>query len=682
MRERASGIAAALYTHRLSRNLDPQLHTHCAIANLAQTGDDEKWRTLDSQTLLRRWKLTIGYAYRAHLRHEISERLGWSFTATSRGLSELAAWRPDALRSLSTRRQHIEAHLATLGSDTWSAGQVAALATRAQKPQDVDLNQLRDQWRERVSEHGMTAERLRDALEAQSPRPSGIDTPAVFDLLVGPHGLTERHTTFTRAEAMRAIADAAHQGLSVPELQRLADALLEHEDIIQLADERYTTRDLLSHEQALLDLADSGRDAQLAILPPGVVEAALARARTLNDEQRDVVRQVTTSGHAIENIEALAGAGKTTAAGVIASAYRAAGHHVIGAAPTARAARELEHAGIPATTISRILASPGEYLRAGQPLVALIDEAGMAGTRDLARLAHLLREHDAKIIQIGDSRQLSGVPAGGSFAAVSARHDAARLGTALRQRDHGERDALEAIRIHEPADYLSHKLQAGDIEITADPTEVPRRAADWWTKNADEHGAENVLVITRRGSAAVALNQHIRAARLLAGHLGPDAVTAGGCDYAVGDRIVTRRNHRGLGLDNGTRGTVTEVDQRRQSITLRADDQRTLTIPAEYLAAGHVQHAYAQTAHLTQGSTAETALIVTTPDEHSSEWTYTAASRARGQTRHLVLALEPDRQREPGDSRPLPADAAVAALVDHMARDQSELTAASFLTAR
>ena len=44
--------------------------------------------------------------------------------------------------------QHIEAHLATLGSDTWSAGQVAALATRAQKPQDVDLNQLRDQWRE------------------------------------------------------------------------------------------------------------------------------------------------------------------------------------------------------------------------------------------------------------------------------------------------------------------------------------------------------------------------------------------------------------------------------------------------------------------------------------------------------------------------------------------------------
>ena len=52
------------------------------------------------------------------------------------------------------------------------------------------------------------------------------------------------------------------------ELQRLTDELLEHADVIPLADERHTTRDLLTHEQALLDLAESGRDAQLAVLAP------------------------------------------------------------------------------------------------------------------------------------------------------------------------------------------------------------------------------------------------------------------------------------------------------------------------------------------------------------------------------------------------------------------------------
>jgi conjugative relaxase-like TrwC/TraI family protein len=674
VREPARGIAAALYTHRLSRNLDPQLHTHCAIANLAQgkSCDDEKWRTLDSQTLLRRWKLTIGYAYRAHLRHEINQRLGWRFTTPTRGLSELATWRPDALRSLSTRRQHIEAHLATLGSDTWSAGQVAALASRAQKPKDISLDQLHDQWRDRVGEHGMTPEWLQVALEPHPPAPSNIDTRAVFDFLVGPHGLTERRTTFTRAEAMRAIAEAAHQGLPAPELQRLTDELLEHADVIPLADERHTTRDLLTHEQALLDLAESGRDTQLAILAPHFVNDVLEQMRHLTDEQRDVVRSVTGSGHAIENIEALAGAGKTTTAGAIANAYRAAGRHVIGAAPTARAARELDHAGIPATTISRILTNPDEHLPVGAPLVAIIDEAGMAGTRDLAQLAVLLREQNTKIIQIGDSRQLSGVPAGGSFTAISSRHEAARLGTALRQRDQEERNALDAIPLHEPTDYLSHKLQTGELEITSDPADVPQRAADWWSNNAQEHGAENILVITRRSGAAAALNQHIRTARLVAGQLGPDAVTAAGREYAVGDRIITRRNNPTLGLDNGTRGTVAEIDQQRRSITLRSDDERTLTIPSDYLDAGHVQHAYAQTAHLTQGSTAETALVVTTPDDHAAEWTYTAASRTRGQTRHLVLALEPDRQREPGDTRPIDPAHAIARLAEAMQRDQAD----------
>ena len=291
------------------------------------------------------------------------------------------------------------------------------------------------------------------------------------------------------------------------------------------------------------------------------------------------------------------------------------------------------------------------------------------------QLAALLREQNTKIIQIGDSRQLSGVPAGGSFTAISSRHDAARLGTALRQRDQEERNALDAIRLHEPADYLSHKLQTGELEITSDPADVPQRAADWWSNNAQEHGAENILVITRRSGAAAALNQHIRTARLVAGQLGPDAVTAAGRDYAVGDRIITRRNNPTLGLDNGTRGTVAEIDQQRRSITLRSDDERTLTIPSDYLDAGHVQHAYAQTAHLTQGSTAETALVVTTPDDHAAEWTYTAASRTRGQTRHLVLALEPDRQREQGDSRPLPADVAIATLVANMKRDQADAIA-------
>lgn len=144
----------------------------------------------------------------------------------------------------------------------------------------------------------------------------------------------------------------------------------------------------------------------------------------------------------------------------------------------------------------------------------------------------------------------------------------------------------------------------------------------------------------------------------------------------MGDRIVTRRNSAALGVDNGTRGTVTAIDKATRAMDVRSDDARSLTISSAYLDAGHVEHAYVQTAHLTQGSTAEAALIVTTPDEHAAEWTYTAASRTRGKTQHLVLALEPDRQLEAGDTRSIDPALAIAHLKEAMRHEQAERLAA------
>ncbi len=100
-RVRGAGIIAALYTHRTSRALDPQLHTHAAIINLTRANDDPKWRTLDSATLLRRWKLTLGYAYQAELRHEVARRLGWHFHQPIDGLAELRGYDARLLRVFS-----------------------------------------------------------------------------------------------------------------------------------------------------------------------------------------------------------------------------------------------------------------------------------------------------------------------------------------------------------------------------------------------------------------------------------------------------------------------------------------------------------------------------------------------------------------------------------------------------
>ena len=72
--ERAGGLIAAAYRHRMSRALDPQLHTHVVAANLAR-GSDGRFTALHGAPLYRAAK-TAGFLYQAHLRALVSERLG------------------------------------------------------------------------------------------------------------------------------------------------------------------------------------------------------------------------------------------------------------------------------------------------------------------------------------------------------------------------------------------------------------------------------------------------------------------------------------------------------------------------------------------------------------------------------------------------------------------------------
>ena len=50
--ERAGGLIAAAYRHRMSRALDPQLHTHVVAANLAR-GSDGRFTALHGAPLYR-----------------------------------------------------------------------------------------------------------------------------------------------------------------------------------------------------------------------------------------------------------------------------------------------------------------------------------------------------------------------------------------------------------------------------------------------------------------------------------------------------------------------------------------------------------------------------------------------------------------------------------------------------
>lgn len=81
------------------------------------------------------------------------------------------------------------------------------------------------------------------------------------------------------------------------------------------------------------------------------------------------------------------------------------------------------------------------------------------------------------------------------------------------------------------------------------------------------------------------------------------------------------------------------IDERNESLVFTSDDGRDVAVPAGYLHAGHLAHAYATTIHKAQGLTADTALVLA-DDALFQEAAYTALSR--GRTRNQLYIVGPD----------------------------------------
>ncbi len=113
--------------------------------------------------------------------------------------------------------------------------------------------------------------------------------------------------------------------------------------------------------------------------------------------------------------------------------------------------------------------------------------------------------------------------------------------------------------------------------------------------------------------------------------------------------MIARRNHKGYDLDNGTLGTIIELDE--SGMTLADDNGNTRQFNAddpEHVAyvSEHLEHAYALTAHGTQGATLQWAGVVGLPGEFSREWAYTALSRAKQTTRVYVVSGHTQAEEE------------------------------------
>jgi conjugative relaxase-like TrwC/TraI family protein len=648
------GLVAAAYRHRMSRALDPQLHTHVVAANLAR-GPDGRFTALHGAELYRAAK-TAGYLYQAHLRALVTERLGLEWGEVRNGAAELADVERPVVEHFSRRRHEMlrEAEAVGIGLGSKSAAEHAALATRERKQYGLETHTWREEVRARAGEQGLDAGSVAELLQTGRERllrgfarRGGVDERVVGDRLTSAEGLTERSNTFDERAVLQEFAAAAEAGALVGEVRGQAERFAEHPDVIATRGGEMTTAELVAVERRLIAAAVGRAGQGTGIIDPSLAERTIAAAdRPLTAEQAAAVRGVTGSGHGVSVIQALAGTGKTYTAGVLRQVYESAGYTVLGVAPTGRSVRELaEEAGIPTRTLDRLLLDLGQL---GDELpqngVLILDEAGMAATRPTARLLEAAERTRVKMIAIGDPGQLASVQAGGWLGAVGRTLGAQRLTEVMRQRDPGERRALGALHDGHPHRYLDWAGRNKRIGTFGDPAGACEQALAEWSRAAVAAGPAQTVMIARDNETRERLNQGARELQRRDGALGEER-SYGSVEMAVGDRVICRRNDGQLDVDNGMRGTVCHVDP---------DGGLVRELPAGYVAE-HVEHAYSLTGHGMQGGTVQCAIVVASPRDLTAGWSYTALSRARETTRLLVYDDDLERERSefaPTDQTP------------------------------
>lgn len=651
--EQAVGFVAATWRHRMSRAQDPQLHTHCVVANMA-CGADERFTTLDASAIYQHAKAG-GFVYEAHLRQLVRGRLPWAIWGpVKEGIAELQQVSGHVLEEFSQRRKRIlerERELVAAGVDvTARVREQIALKTRQSK-RLIDEQPWREAIAARASEHGLGPAEVQE-LERSAPasEPERVPERQLADQLFSARGLTQRQNTFAERDVVMAVCSEHAQGASVGEVLAVTGRLLQDGGAVEISggrwERRWTTGELLAHEQKIVALTEEGQHRQIGILEAEHVEAELGKlSQKLGADQQRAVRAITAQGRQVETVEALAGTGKTTTAAAIGQLYEQADIKVYGAAPTGKAVRELkERAGVERTLTldgwAVKLAADETCLSPYAGGVLIIDEAGMAHTRLSARVIEAAVKGQMKVIALGDSGQLSSVQAGGWLGALTRRIGSRELREVMRQRDSEERRLLAEVHQGHPDPYVERKQERGELHLFRGPdaaADGERALLERWGQDRHEHGEAAAIMISRENERRERLNRRARTQLHSQGLLGEE-VRIAGREWAVGERVIARANDRGRDLDNGMTATVIAVDE-HEGLVIRADAGGTRRVDPAYLRE-HLDYAYCLTGHGTQGATVERASVIGAARHFSRNWTYTAASRAREPT-HVFLVEEP-----------------------------------------
>jgi ATP-dependent exoDNAse (exonuclease V) alpha subunit len=453
--------------------------------------------------------------------------------------------------------------------------------------------------------------------------------------------LTEQHAVFEERDLRTVVLEQAAGEMAPDQALGIAREMIRDRRVLTLEGGRMTTLAVRAQEQAIerraTQLAQpAGRNVGEKARENAAREVAEHIGGPLSPEQHHAL-EVLTGPERAAVLVGPAGTGKGVVIDAVARAEQYAGRETIGVAVSGSTAERLGAdslalAGRTLTLDALVARANTGTVQVGRDTTVILDEAGMVDHKRLDALTELVERSGAKLIAVGDGKQLPSIGPGGMFDRLTDHAPAVELTNIHRTKDPADQRAWQALRAGEPERAMAHYASRGQLHLSDTRDQAAEHAVQTWAKLTEGSDIREVALIADASNQEIdrlnARAQHLRAER---GELGRHEIPLPGVHYGLheGDLIAFTAQHRPRGqprVENGTRGQVSAVHERGVTLTLDGS-QRKVQLAGEDL--DSLRLAYAQHVYRQQGATVERSVVLTGGWQTSKETAYVEATRAR-----------------------------------------------------
>ena len=584
--ETTGKFVAAKFEHDTARPVDgyvaPQLHTHAVIFNLTEREDGQP-RAVQPQSLFDSQQFATA-VYQSELTYRLRV-LGYEITVGRSGAPEVKGYSQEYLDASSPRSQQIREYLERTGRHGKEAAEIAAHSTRDKK-EIHSPGEVMAAHRKLAADFGNQADAVvRAARERVQHQKKPVNS---FDRVR--ESLTfSRDKNFEReavVDERALIRDGLRRGMgdvTYAQVRSNLDARIvsgEFQGVVQAAmpGRQFTTAKTIAAEHEIVSRVREGRNHAEPLLSRSQAISVADQNPHLNRTQRTVVEDVLSSPDRIQGIQGFAGSGKTTTLSVIRSAAESQGYQVKGFAPTSRAARQLDEAGVPAGTLQGYLARPVTTVPPDQRNLYFVDESSLASTNQMCEFLSRLTPQD-RVLLIGDTRQHQGVEAGRPFEQLQeAGMRTAKLDEIVRQKDPALKSAVEMLATGQVSAALDALQKQGRVMEIPSAEERHRAIARSYVESA-----EKTLIVSPDNASRRELNSAVRQELKANGTVAPEdhrfhilvqrqdmtgAERSWAGRYEINDVVRYSRGSKSAGIEAGEYRTVVGVNSGSNLLTV------------------------------------------------------------------------------------------------------------------